>query len=329
MKDRVKENIIKTVKTVSVIIVNYNGERYIDDCISSLLYQDYPVLEIIIVDNNSTDRSEEVIRKYKEVKLIKLKENVGLAEGCNVGARVAKGEFLCFVNNDMKFEKNFISSLVQELYLNSELFAVDALHYNWQGDRILHAGSVLKKTTFYKGHIPGYRLNPVAIVDRKIDVPWGCLANLMVKRDKFFELNGFDRTFFMDYEDADLCWRAWLRGWRTVYIPGAKAYHKVGMSTEVSGMGTMRAFHQHKNYMRFILKCMDVNIIMKMFFSLPLRAAIYLLKGRFNLIGALLKAILKIGLEWRDIMRERAEIIKNKKISNKFLLKKFLVHNSN
>lgn len=314
---------------VSVIIVNYNGEKHLDDCLSSLLTQDYTAIEILVIDNNSTDHSEEIIRKYKEVKLIKLRENVGLAEGCNIGARNSKGEFLCFVNNDMKFENNFIPSLVQELDSESEIFAVDALHYNWQGDRTLHAGSVLEKVNFYKGHIPGYHLNPVAILESKVNVPWGCLANLMVRKDRFFQLGGFDRTFFIDYEDVDLCWRAWLRGWRTVYVPGAKAYHKVGMSSEKSGMNTKRAFHQHKNYIRFILKCMDTDIIMKMFFSLPLRAFGYLVKGKFNLIGALLKAGLKITLEWREILRERVEITKNKKISNKFLLKKFLAHNSN
>ncbi len=317
------------MKFVSVIIVNYNGEKYLDDCLSSLQSQDYAEYEIIIVDNASSDRSEEIVKKYRDVKFIKLDKNLGLAEGCNVGARESKGEYLCFVNNDMRFEPDFIRHLANALSREPDIFAVDALHYNWEGDRVLHAGAVFRRVALFKGHLPGLKLDPVAIVDRKIDVPWGCLANLMVKREQFLQLRGFDSTFFIDFEDVDLCWRAWLRGWRTVYVPEARAYHKVGMSSEVSGMNVRRAFHQHKNYMRFILKCMDLNIIIKMFFSLPLRAAGYLVKGRFDLLRALLKAILKITLEWREILMERAEIIKNKKVPNKFLFKKFLVSNSN
>ncbi len=314
---------------VSVIIVNYNGEKYLDDCLSSLLYQDYPEYEIIVVDNASSDRSEEIVKKYNKVKFIKLDNNLGLAEGCNVGARASKGEYLCFVNNDMKFEPDFIRNLANALSSEPDIFAVDALHYNWEGDRVLHAGSVFRRVVPFKGHLPGLKLDPVAIVDRRTDVPWGCLANLMVKREQFFQLGGFDSSLFLDFEDVDLCWRAWLRGWRTVYVPEARAYHKVGVSTEVSGMNARRSFYQHRNYMRFTLKCMDLNIIIKMFFSLPFKAAGYLVKGRVDLFSAFLKGILKIALEWQDILRERAEVKKSKKVSNKFLIQKFLASNLN
>ena len=302
------------MKKVSIIIVNYNGENHLDECLYSLQLQDYEPFDIIVVDNNSTDKSVEIIKKYKDVKLIKLNENVGLAEGCNIGARESDGEFLCFVNNDMKFEKDFILELAKELSLDSDIFAVDAMHYNWSGDKILHAGSGFREVTFFKGHIPGYYLDPVLILDKKIDVPWGCLANLMVRRDKFFELNGFDKTLFIDYEDADLCWRAWLRGWRTVYVPSAKAYHKVGMSDETVGISEKRLFHQQKNFMRFILKNMDNDIVLKMIFSLPMRAFSYILKGKFRLLKAIAKGFFRILSDFSEILKERGRIKINKKL---------------
>lgn len=317
------------MKKVSVVVVNYNGEKHLDDCLFSLQSQDYNPLEIIVVDNNSSDRSIEIIKKYEDVRLIKLEENVGLAEGCNIGARESDGEFLCFVNNDMRFEEEFISELAKELCAEEDIFGVDALHYNWAGDKILHAGSVFRKVPFFKGHIPGFYLDPVAIIDKKIDVPWACLANLMVRRDRFFELDGFDKTLFIDFEDADLCWRAWLRGWRTVYVPSAKAYHKVGMSGETKSISEKRLFHQQKNFIRFVLKSMDGDIIVKMIFSLPVKAIGYTLKGRFKFLKAMVKAFFRVFSDFSEIMKERGNIKVNKKMSNKVLFQKFLISEEN
>jgi len=320
------------MKKVSVVIVNYNGEKHLDDCLSSLLSQDYPEMEIIVVDNASSDRSEEIVRKYKGVKFIKSEKNLGLAEGCNVGARESNGEYICFVNNDMRFERDFISKLAEVLDSSSDIFAADALHYNWSGDRILHAGTVLRKTSLYKGHIPGFLSNPVAVIDKKLDVPWGCLANLMVKRDMFFELGGFDSTFFIDYEDADLCWRAWLRGWKTVFTPFAKAYHKVGMSSDEfqkvelkEKINQKRALSQHKNYIRFILKTMDINIIIRMLLiAVPARIIGYFIKGRYILLWAQMRSLIITIVELKDIIKERRNIKHNLVLTNSYLFDKFL-----
>ena len=317
---------------VSVIIVNYNGEKHLDDCLNSLLSQDYPEHEVIIVDNASLDRSEEVVRKYKVVKFIKLEKNLGLAEGCNVGARASKGEYLCFLNNDMRFEPDFIRHLVKGLDSSPDIFAVDALHYNWAGDKILHAGIVLRKASPFKGHIPGFLTDSAAIIDRKIEIPWGCLANLMVKRDKFFQLGGFDSTFFIDFEDVDLCWRAWLRGWRTVYVPEARAYHKVGMSSDeyqtanfTQRVNPRRALGQHKNYMRFIFKTMNIDIILKMLLvAIPARIIGYFIKGRVDLLWAQMKAFASIIVEFKDILNERKNIQNNIVLTNNSLFDKFL-----
>ncbi len=319
------------MQKVSVIIVNYNGERHLDDCLSSLLSQDYPNIEIIVVDNNSSDRSEEIAKKYNSVKFIKLDKNVGLAQGCNIGARESKGDYFCFVNNDMRFEPDFIRNMVDILQSASDIFAVDALHYNWQGDKILHAGTVLRKTLFLKGHIPGFIADPTAIVDEIAEVPWGCLANLMVKRNMFFDLGGFDHTFFIYYEDTDLCWRAWLKGWKTIYTPHAKAYHKVGMSSDEFQsikssikINPIRAISCHKNYVRFILKTMDLPIILKMLLAIPIKIIAYSLKGNFKSLRALLIAIFRITFfELKEILIERKKIKSSQITTNDFLLCKF------
>jgi len=319
------------MQKVSVIIVNYNGEKHLDDCLSSIVRQDYSNIEIIIVDNNSSDRSEEIARKYNGERFIKLEKNVGLAEGCNIGARESNGDYFCFVNNDMRFEPDFIRKMVDILQSSPEIFAVDALHYNWQGDKILHAGTLLRKTLFLKGHIPGFIADPIAFIDEIAEVPWGCLANLMVKRNMFFELGGFDHTFFTYYEDTDLCWRAWLRGWKTIYTPFAKAYHKVGMTSDEFlflkssiKINPLRAISCHKNHIRFILKTMDLPIIFKMLLAIPIKIIVYFIKGNFKSLQAFLTALFRITFfELKDILKERKKIKSSAVKTNDFLIAKF------
>src|SRR5271163_1717843 len=117
---------------VSVIIVNWNGAQHLRICLPSLLSQSSTPFEIIVVDNRSSDDSAEVAKSYS-VRWLPLKENLGLAPALNRGTKIAEGELLLFVNNDMRFDPGFVSALLKPFERDDEIFATDGMQFSWDG----------------------------------------------------------------------------------------------------------------------------------------------------------------------------------------------------
>ncbi len=117
---------------VSVIIVNWNGAKHLRLCLPSLASQSFESLEIIVVDNRSSDDSAEVARSFG-VRWLPLEINLGLAPALNRGATIANGDLLLFVNNDMRFDPKFVAALVEALERDDEIFASDGMQFNWDG----------------------------------------------------------------------------------------------------------------------------------------------------------------------------------------------------
>ncbi len=113
---------MKKPALVSVIVINFNGKKYINNCFDSLLRGSYSNIELILVDNGSSDESVEFVRDaYKNVQLLDLKNNFGLAVASNKGAEIAKGEYLFFFNNDTVADSNLINRLVEAVEEDSEI----------------------------------------------------------------------------------------------------------------------------------------------------------------------------------------------------------------
>jgi GT2 family glycosyltransferase len=114
-------------------------------------------------------------------------------------------------------------------------------------------------------------------------------AAMLVRREYFEELGGFDATFFMEWEDLDLCWRAWLRGWPSVYVPDAVLRHRVGAVTS-SGMASRRSASSHHNLVRFALKCLpacvSATVVLGEVARLP-RHPVVISKGLLATVGEL------------------------------------------
>jgi len=104
----------RSLPQVSVIVVNYNGKLFLKKCISSLSSQSYPDIEIIFVDNGSSDGSTEYVRKeFPSVKIIESKKNLGFAKGNNIGIQEARGEFIATLNNDTEVTSQWLEELVR------------------------------------------------------------------------------------------------------------------------------------------------------------------------------------------------------------------------
>jgi GT2 family glycosyltransferase len=221
---------------VSVVIVNWNGAQHLRICLPSLLAQSYPALEIIVADNSSKDDSAKVAEEY-QVRWLPLEGNRGLAPAMNCGANVATGEFLLFVNNDMRFDREFVAELVAPLVRDAErqIFATDAMQFNWDETERGHlAARLSKKAQAGKSSaelVPGLHFYQQEKTDETA-VFMASAACMMARRTVFEQLGGLDDRLPLGYEDVEICWRAWTLGWKTLYVPSAVCWHRVGSSIQ-------------------------------------------------------------------------------------------------
>ena len=217
---------------VSVVIVNWNGAHHLRVCLPSLLEQSHQPLEIIVVDNGSTDDSAAVTDEF-QARWLPLKENVGLAPALNQGAAIAAGQFLLFVNNDMRFDIGFVAALLGPFSSDNRIFATDGMQYFWEGSKPAHLAVRLTK------HPPSgcssVELVPGLFfyqqtVSQPETVFLASAACMLVRKSVFVEIGGFDNRLPMGYEDAEICWRAITLGWKIIYVPTAICWHRVGSS---------------------------------------------------------------------------------------------------
>jgi len=222
---------------VSIIIVNYNGQHHLKKCFESLSKIDYNQIEIILVDNNSTDNSIEFIKSnYSSTIIIKLDKNYGFAEPNNIGVKNAKGSYLLFLNNDTIVTENFISSLVQYAESNERIGICQSLLIKQNGD-IDSSGDYIDKI--------GVSFSSKEKVTEVKEIFSAKAASMLMRRSVFEEIGGFDEKFFTSFEDVDLGWRTWLIGYEVVVIPESVVYHLGSQTTK--NMKKETVFHGTKN----------------------------------------------------------------------------------
>jgi GT2 family glycosyltransferase len=217
---------------VSVIIVNWNGAEHLRVCLPSLASQSFESLEIIVVDNRSSDDSAEVARGLR-VRWLPLEKNLGLAPALNRGATIARGDLLLFVNNDMRFDPGFVAALMEPLERDEEIFATDGMQFNWDGTVRGHLAARLTNVSPSRDSstelVPGLYFYQQEKTE-KSPVFMASAACMMVRKTFFEKLGGFDDRLPLGYEDVEICWRAWVQGRKTLYVPSAICWHRVGSS---------------------------------------------------------------------------------------------------
>jgi hypothetical protein len=284
---------------VSIIIVNWNGKRWLPGCFGSLAKQQHTNFEIIFVDNASTDDSVAWVKEhYPKTKIIVAKENLGFAGGNNVGYRKAKGEYVLFLNNDTRVTKSFLSELVHAIQQNpkaggvqSKILLMDHL------DTHDSVGAFLTPTGFLYHY--GFGAKDQKKYDKKISLHTAKGACMMFRRDVLQKVaiagNIFDPDYFAYFEESDLCHRVWLAGFDIQYAPASVIYHKMG-ATSAGMNNAFIQYHSFKNRIRTYMKnlgsrqlflILPVHILLCEAFSL-----VSFLRGRFALGLAIQRAFL-------------------------------------
>jgi N-acetylglucosaminyl-diphospho-decaprenol L-rhamnosyltransferase len=287
------------VTEVTVIVGNFQGADHLPACLESLAAQTRPPAEVIVVDAGSTDESRTIAIALGAHLLER--PNNGLGWLYNEGARAAQTDYVLLANPDVAFDARCLELLTDALDSDGTIFAADPRQLDWNGEKTIHARTTLRRGPLLRTAIPGLQVDPVALPHDGPPVPtaWANAGGMLVRRERLLELGGFDETFFLDYEDIDLGWRAWLRGWGSVYVPEAAFRHKVGGSTSEK-TAPRRLTSSHHNLTRFALKCFPPGAAAKVVVAELIRA--------LRAPRAVGPALGRVLIELPAILRERRRL---------------------
>ncbi|MFV0199871.1 glycosyltransferase family 2 protein [Empedobacter falsenii] len=249
---------------LSVIIVNYNGKDYLDNCIQSI-YNQFSTknIEIIIVDNNSTDQSVAFIKnRYKDIVLIESKQNLGFGKGNNLGVKNAQGKYILLLNNDtILLDK--IDDCITYLEDNHDVGVIGINMLNAKKEYLLAAGdfpNVLNLIRFKKLFKSTPEFISGNFSQKYYDVDWLTGSFLMMKKNVYQQINGFDEDYFMYVEDIDICKKIASINLKRIFIANKSYIHFVGFNREknkfiIEGLKIYIKKH-HKNFFENrILSC--------------------------------------------------------------------------
>lgn len=293
---------------VSVLILNYNGTRFIERCIESLLCSDYDNFEIIVIDNNSTDGSVEIVRgKFScenKVKVVVNDQNFGFAEGYNRGLPYVhpKSKYLIFLSQDTEVSQNWLSELVKFMESHSEVGAAHSkVLLMGEGNIIDSAGHFLDYLgfTYQRGQNEE---------DRDLyhtgEVTYVYGASFIIRREVIKDIllfgSLFDPSYFYYHEDTDLSWRVRMRGHRIYYVSTSVVWHAYGGSSMEKGIPSILVFHHTKNRASTLIKNYELKNL-----------AIYLPSLLILELGRVVATMVKTPSHGRATLRALVWILKN------------------
>ena len=246
---------------VSVIVLNWNGQALLGECLESLREQTYSNFEVLVVDNGSTDGSQEYVRlHFPDVCLIELPENIGFCGGNNAGYRYASGDYIALLNNDTRVVPEWLESLVDALtrYPDVGMAASKMVFYD-RSDLIDTAGDLF--FTCGIGRKRGHLFDDGEAYNKEVFVFGACAGAALYRRTVLDQIGFLDNDFFAYDEDIDLSFRSQLSGWKCVYVPRAKVLHHV--SATASKTSERSIYLAKRNSLWVILKNMPAELLRK------------------------------------------------------------------
>jgi GT2 family glycosyltransferase len=220
--------VMNDVPSVSVVIPNWNGAAHLPDCLDSLQSLAYPHerLEIIVVDNGSTDESVALVeQRSPRVRVLAHPENLGFAAASNSGAHAAIGDYVAFLNNDMRVDREWARQLVDAVDPSAGYVCVGGVILDWEGERIDFVDGWVNFHGFAGQEHFRQPVDERLIEDRR-DLLFACGGSMLISRDVFLKLGGFDPGYFAFFEDVDLGWRLWLAGYRVRLAAQSRSFHR-------------------------------------------------------------------------------------------------------
>jgi len=248
---------------LSIVVVNWNVRDLLRRCLASIYKSSAPRLEVIVVDNASSDGSAEMVRAdFPAVALFSNTENVGFPAGNNQGFAAARGRYVMTLNPDTEIVGDALAEMTAYLDAHRDVGALGPQLLNSDGSvqssrrRFPTFATALFESTWLQGIAPRGVLARYYVDDQPADVTqevdWVTGACVLVRRDALGSVGGFDEAFFMYSEELDWCRRIKSAGWKIVYLPAAKVIHHVGKSSEQAAAA--RHIHFQASKVRYFKK---------------------------------------------------------------------------
>ena len=215
---------------VSVIILNYNGKEFIENCIRSVLNSDYDNFELIFVDNCSTDGSFElVVNKFgsdPRLKIIRNKRNLGFAGGVNVGLKYARGEYIVLLNNDTIVEPDWLRELVSVMEKRKDIGIAQPAILYMDKNVIQTLGIYMDKILMLSKPLGNRRRFPKKKIRMILPCTYALGACLIIRKKILKKIGPFDEKFKIFHDDSYWGFLTWLAGYKVATILSSKIYHK-------------------------------------------------------------------------------------------------------
>lgn len=244
---------------LSVIIVTWNGRRFLDACLRAVTAQLHSEDEIIVVDNGSIDGTAVWLQHaWPTVRLVALPANLGFAGGVNAGLRVARGDLLLLLNNDAFVEPGCVPTLVEALMDHPCLGAVaGVLTFDHRPDLVASAGITARRNGLALDLWTGRAVQSLPATPQPV---MGASGGLALYRRTMLDDTGLMAPDFFSYlEDVDLAWRAQLRGWECLVVPAARARH---IYSATGGQGSpLKQRLLGRNRLRAIIRCFPSGVL--------------------------------------------------------------------
>jgi len=242
------------MEEVTVVVINFNGEQHLDECLRSVRAADGPIREVILVDDCSTDDSVAFVQKqFPWVRVIKLSQNQGPSVARNTGIDSAQTQWVLLLDNDIVVDKTWLTPLLETMRDREEVIACSSRIVTYENPEIIGEDGL-------EAHYVGMptRRNPGRL---KSEIPEagaqevGSLAgiSIMVSKERMQKAAYFDPDFFYSFEDMDFCLRNRMLGYRCMVVPQSIVYHKyitggvTGLSDSQSGYPARRAYYVFRN----------------------------------------------------------------------------------
>jgi len=250
---------------ISTIVVNYNAGGLLRSCVDSLLNCPLEV-EVIVVDNASTDGSLDALPESSRIRVIRNPVNVGFASACNLGLRIASAQFLLFLNPDCSFESGTLAQLLKTIQADKHVGMVGGLLVNSDGTEqgggrravptpwrsFVHAFGLVRFSDRWPRLFFDFHLHKQPLPDHAIEVEAISGACMMVRREAIQKVGEWDEGYFLHCEDLDWCMRFRKKEWKILFVPTAQITHALGVCGKRRPIFV--EWHKHKGMMRFYHK---------------------------------------------------------------------------
>lgn len=304
---------------LSIIIVNYNGQKFLKNCLDSILKSTYKSYQIIIFDNASTDNSLSSIESFPNLTIIRSRKNVGFAKANNLASQKATGRYLFFLNNDTKIQPNTLANIVHNIQQDNQPTVYGCKIYDYHNKIHFHSGISLDPF--------GFPIN-----NKNYNIFYAEGSALIIKKSLFNKIGQFDPLYFMFHEDIDLCWRARLFAANIKIIDNAIINHYAGGSAggklSAKNKYTSTVFRRYYSERNNIITLIKNYSLPTLILILPLYLLINLFEFIFliitfqpKIIFYYLKAYLFIITNFKYILNSRRFVQKNRKVNDLEIMK--------